>query len=1250
MNGRLAKTLTIIILTLAAAGAILATSFSDGPDISPLNSEHPTTSDNIVCSWDSTDATQQWVSWINGSTVHSGPIKIILPQESHTLTAGTAKRGETWACNVTLSNGTANITASTGGFTIKNAPPTAPNATDRTFYEDQTAVFTIKSTDADGDTTRYYLIDPAEADERYCTVGETTGEVSCTPNKEDNGTTRYEYLVLDLNGGYNGKNITYQVILVNDPPSITLTDQEAIEDTAFNYSFNVTDEEGHFPINFTFESNLTSINLTQTGSNSAYITFNRESNAPVFGEKGLWWVRVNVTDNGPTSDTPYDNPNATATFLLNVTTINQLPNITTDLDALGLEGTQRQLFNFTVHAEDLDEADTLTFSISSNCTLATDPWTTNISTTNSSPENATALISANLTNDHVVCRWVTITVDDGEAQDEETVWLNLTNKNDPPVINAISDQETVKGATYTYQVSAHDPDELTYEGEELTYWLNDTLFSINTTTGFISTVINDTHVGNHTLLINVSDDDGESDAKTFKVEVKNNTLPVLRSIGDVTCDEGDLCTVYLIVDDPDPGEDFTSRFTSNDTAVFPIVNVNQTAWQHQQYHNDTGEVGSYSINITVADRYGFTDTETFTFTINNTNDAPYFNSVNINCTPIVKGKAYYRTVDVIDEDVMYDLDTLTYNWSFITMANATFTQDFSFTENGTDYFTMRLTPEEGQAGFYEVNLSTTDSEGATHFEIVSFDVLTPSTPPYIEFVRPYWNGTANRTETTMGNASSFPSNRTSINASENSSLVFDAIAINDSSFPYNSLDYHWYLYGSWDSTLTNVKMSGSSSNASYDLTFGFFDEGTIEVVLMIEDYKDSVANWTWEVNITDLNRPPTLINDLPNMTVEGSYKDGNDYFAGSQEGTGLANWRQRFYDPDDDTSTDEGFISPFPYATPPGDGVRTSSPSIDEETSLTYSLAPGESCTNAEITLNGDDVDVVGVAVGECSVVFRATDPYGEYVDSNKVYITVTAINEQEVKDPSPSSSSPRPRPVPIPIDNPVETPYPIELITPKDVFTYANETVEIPLTIKNTWNDTLFGVTLNATADNLTEDVSFRFTEWSFPSLETGENISVSLFIDGYRKEAPLAVVVSAWVDDPEYVDRATVMISSMEQQDSGDDVESKVVFARDLMNDNPECQELVELIDRAEQERLRHNYDEAVKLVETAVNGCKYLINEQKDVEEERPKDFFATMTISPEQLPALIIGGVIVIILLVFGIIMLFSGRKDGSKLDI
>ena len=69
------------------------------------------------------------------------------------------------------------------------------------------------------------------------------------------------------------------------------------------------------------------------------------------------------------------------------------------------------------------------------------------------------------------------------------------------------------------------------------------------------------------------------------------------------------------------------------------------------------------------------------------------------------------------------------------------------------------------------------------------------------------------------------------------------------------------------------------------------------------------------------------------------------------------------------------------------------------------------------------------------------------------------------------------------------------------------------------------------------------------------------------------------------------------------GDEIATKISFARDLLTQNPECEELNELLNRAEKEMQNGNFEESRKLIDGVMNGCKYLVESVKKANNERP-----------------------------------------------
>ena len=82
------------------------------------------------------------------------------------------------------------------------------------------------------------------------------------------------------------------------------------------------------------------------------------------------------------------------------------------------------------------------------------------------------------------------------------------------------------------------------------------------------------------------------------------------------------------------------------------------------------------------------------------------------------------------------------------------------------------------------------------------------------------------------------------------------------------------FFTSLNSTLRNVV---PSSNSSLTVTYDFFDDGNHSIGLVVEDTLYSTAVWNWTVTVEDVNRAPSIINALENLTVNTTITI-QDYF------------------------------------------------------------------------------------------------------------------------------------------------------------------------------------------------------------------------------------------------------------------------------------------------------------------------------------------------------------------------------------
>ena len=1171
--------LAVILLTLMCTPMVLA--LSSTVVISPLTNVTTTHTLNCLITPNGTGSLSANITWyVDGSPHGSDNETLTLYDgvENSTKSQGAIEpsdtlKGEQWICQATLTNGTAtNVTNSTA-ITIENSPPVvlSPISSQIAYEDSSFGPIAASASDPDTDPIIMWLSADLNASQ-YGNIDlfEITsgGVIQFTPAASDIGNHTMALIATD-GQLFGGRNVLFTVIEVNDPPQLGgLADQTATEGIAFNYLISGSDEEGD-PFNFTISSNLTTLQIVQINSSHAVINFT--SGAPTFADGGNYTVYVTIYETGNMSH------NDSASFELIVYTVNQEPVIDPFSSPNASQG---GLLNLTITASDLDAGDTLDFSINSSCGIA-NPWT--INTTNSSA-NATALILVlNLTNDHVICRDVTITVVDSDysgpkSYDQVNVTFNITNTNDPPRVNELSSNPlnsfsetnmsslmTAINILFTYYVNATDNDSLTYEGEILNFTDNTTLFDINSTTGRVTFTPNASHIGSHLILITIEDDEGLNHSRIMNLTVENNTAPSLLYEPSITCDEDSNCTATFNATDPDMGEDLNFSITlinyttaSNATAdgtLSPMKNGTHSAYIVKNFTNSM--VGNYSYNITVTDRYGIKDYQLWNITVVNVNDAPFFDN-DLDGTPdslsfpgpVVEGYEVLWTVNVTDDDFANVAENLTLTTN-ITGPN---TSLFVPTKISQYQWLVQFTPEANADGNYSVTFTVTDLNGSNDTQTLNFTIYNQSIAPTITTVQPFYNVTLGGTDLGSAPANLF-SGSTAVTLSEGSTYTFN-ISFNDPDTSLANITISWYNDDGLLQTRTGVE------SFALPVTLDYFSSGYYNYTVIVQDNRYASDTFQWNVTIQNVNRQPVFNGNLANRTINAT--------------TVLVDQMSVFYDPDDDLNSN-GIID--------GSEVNT----------LTFTTTTSPYIT---ITFQGTNTTLTPQSDGTAYIVYTAQDSGGLSAVSNNVTYIVDVPDIETTRTSSSSGGGGSSISIPIPIRKNPE-PYSIDIIVPKPLVTYVNQTIEAPIELYNPSDQTLHTITMSAEA--AVDNVSFEWSEQSFEDLLPRERKNTSLFITNYRAAGTYEIKVTATVDDPPMNDSAILFINSLEKYSEAEDaVAVKVTFARDLLGANPECAELNELVEQAQRAISTRQYEEASEILDAVVEGCRFLVQESASREE--------------------------------------------------
>lgn len=259
-------------------------------------------------------------------------------------------------------------------------------------------------------------------------------------------------------------------------------------------------------------------------------------------------------------------------------------------------------------------------------------------------------------------------VTDGVASDIGTVNLDVTAVNDTPILaSAIADQIANEDNAFNIvlPISTFDDidagDNLTLnatlsDGSALPNWLS---FDANIQT-FSGTPGNN-DVGSLDIKVTATDVGGLSVDDTFSVIVNNtNDAPMVsNAIADQTTNEDNAFNSVLPIstfDDIDAGDNLTLSATLADGGTLPSWLSFDANTQTFSGTPSNAEVGLLDIKVTATDVDGLSVEDTFTLTVNNTNDVPI--ATNDIATIAEDTTIIINTADLLSNDSDVDGDAL----------------------------------------------------------------------------------------------------------------------------------------------------------------------------------------------------------------------------------------------------------------------------------------------------------------------------------------------------------------------------------------------------------------------------------------------------------------------------------------------------------------------------------------------------------------------------------------------------------------
>ncbi|MBW2984580.1 hypothetical protein KY361_05665 [Candidatus Woesearchaeota archaeon] len=1024
------------------------------------------------------------------------------------------------------------------------------------------------------------------------------GIISVTLNSSFVGT--YDVNITAVDGAPEGINSTIVTftVSINQYPRINATFfAEGREDIQFNLNLGATDPDGD---DLTFTDNTDMFDVSSSGT----IQF-----TPLQQHIGYHTIEINVTD-------PYDGFNSTILYL-NITEENDAPYFV-QLENKTLE--EETTYIIYIIAYDEDGYFPLNFgSDSSMFTIESYNDTTGrINFTPDDPDVGT----------HTINFWV----NDSIVKVYATAVYNISGINDPPIINSSNppaNYTIAEGSSQLFDITIHDPD--TSQANISHEWYKDGILqksgSNTTQTNWTFTPgYCDARDYNITIIVR---DPLESDSHTWNITVNNtNRVPTFNAtIPDLTWRQPYNRTNNFSLKDYTDDPDFECNGSQKDSLTYGYTdNVNIDIGIDQNSGNvsfyiDSDWFGIENVRFSANDSYDLVYsssimlnvTQNFAPTIDQI--YPYGNETFDNATNITTINTIFGWVNAslfpngtkinISENTSIAFnqqssdqnpeDSISYQWLLDgaeQVIASSWTFDIGFNDSGIRNVTLTISDGFKQDSFYW-NVTIKNENIGPSFGRIGHTLLSD-----------FSGGTTNRTNITVQQGNITLSMQNSTDYYPNGTFISPAIDFNDDNLKPNLRHISWSDYTPSGTTIT-LQTRISSDSSSWSNWSNVYTNSTQSQILNFtppgiphQQFHDGIWDiWNnrylqYKVNFLTPNTSITPI--LRDVTI---YYEVSDFE--SDEDVTLTDW----IDLDDYFNDADG-----------------------ETLIYNYSGAELENFDYITIT-NG----VVGFKpandwYGIATIRFSAADPNNYTTYSNNITLTiVNTPDEETIQTRTVTTTVTKPRPVP------VREPAFLELIVPGPLIMGPEETIIAPILLQNKGETILNGIRLRAVTEE--EGVILKFAEEYFPVLDIGQTINTELYIstEGRAKAGTYSITVIGEVEDPALEDTAIITVSVLEN------MTERINAVSDFLQLYPECLELNELIVQARKAIEQGRNNEAIRLLDEAVEGCKYLVSTREEVVTAPPKTFKLNVRW------ASITAGAWILLLLIIHLITVITRRR-------
>ncbi len=851
--------------------------------------------------------------------------------------------------------------------------------------------------------------------------------------------------------------------------------------------------------------------------------------------------------------------------------------------------------------------------------------------------------------------------------------LNITDINNPPELEPVGDQVAKIGKLYSYDVDATDADD-----DDLYYDINLSFVSINHDNGIISYAASADREGVYVANVSVRDVESATDYELINFTVTYNRPPELEELGYIETEEDSPWYKELQASDPD-----------NDPLTFEAnasIGLNSTTGI---INYTPPQPGIFYYNITVRDEDDAIDWSLLELNVTPFNDPPYFNTSNLNITTMEENETIVY-VEFWDEEeaeiILYDNAS---EFDFIkinnTLGKINYTPveegDYSFeliandgVKNGTAVMNITVLPYNHPPELYSYSPSL-------HVPAVERDILNFSvnvSDPDDDELTFIWEKDGQQLEEfnssnlfyqlgwyDAGNHELQLEVRDEFGQQSNGTPLTWSLVVEDLNRPpvYGIRVIDDFSDGIFQNC-TNGSLMLQQTNSTYAESgtyvtdrIDFLNENhihfnTLKAVVnntnatnISFEYKKSLNNppleyadtisWSnWEpINLTFQNSTHSIFtfknSSTANVTMGSRYyKFRISLNTSNTSQTPVLNNFSILYEIAETTIEQGSYGNRWIT-------MDTFFKEYDNDNSLSYNATSEEGnievyfpagVSYAKIEPASEDF------IGEDYVNVTASDGK-DSVSSGPIKIVVTKREATGVTTQYLIKTETKTVIRNVPLEKEVPVYEEFNLLVPKSMTLYENDTVLVPIVLDNAGNKTLYDV--NLTAQTNMSDVDLSFTKGFFSQIPSQSKQNTTLIITSYKTRGSYDVVLKAESREPPFNDTAKIMMATIEAGEYNEtQINTKIAYTKDLINDNLECVELTEMVSIAESYMAQGNNAKAKEVLDSAIESCKYLITADRAYTE-APE---STRKGGKEN-PLMFLGVVLMLVLIIILVILYF-----------